>query len=87
MFLLWYFLIGLGAGFVAGWITGGSRQRLVVNLLMGVIGGVWGGWILPLLGLMTQGAWGSYLCAAVGAFALLWMARQLMGHAHKKDEE
>lgn len=82
MFLLWYFLIGLAAGFIANLIVGGSRQRLLVNLLLGIVGGVWGGWILSLLGLMAEGTWGGLVCSVIGSVVILWVARQIMGRSH-----
>ncbi len=81
MFILWYLLIGLAAGFIANWIVGGSRQRLWVNLLLGIVVGVWGGWILSLLGLIPEGSWGGFVCTVIGAALLLWMARQIRGRS------
>ena len=44
MSFLWYILIGILAGWVAGKIMRGGGFGLVVNLVVGIIGGSLGGW-------------------------------------------
>ena len=43
MNFIWYILIGIIAGYVAGKITRGGGFGLLVNLVLGIIGGVLGG--------------------------------------------
>ena len=45
MNFIWYILIGIIAGYVAGKITRGGGFGLLVNLVLGIIGGVLGGWV------------------------------------------
>ena len=40
MNFIWYILIGIIAGYVAGKITRGGGFGLLVNLVLGIIGGV-----------------------------------------------
>ena len=47
MNFIWYILIGILAGYFAGKIMRGGGFGLLVNLLLGIIGGVLGGWCLP----------------------------------------
>ncbi len=42
MNFIWYILIGIIAGYVAGKITRGGGFGLLVNLVLGIIGGVLG---------------------------------------------
>ena len=51
MYFLWYLLIGLVAGWQANLLVKGHGSGLVVNLNVGIVGGILGGWILKLLGL------------------------------------
>ena len=44
MYFLWYLLIGLAAGWIANLIVKGGGSGLFVNLIVGLIGGVLGGW-------------------------------------------
>ncbi len=77
MNFIWYILIGIAAGFLAGQVTKGSGFGLLVNLLIGIIGGVLGGWIFGLLGFQTTSLLGNLICATIGAIVLLWLVSWL----------
>ena len=70
MYFLWYLLIGLAAGWIANLLVKGSGSGLIVRL----IGGVLGGWLLSLFGLVAAGTLGSLVTAVIGAIVLLWIA-------------
>ena len=70
MSFLWYILIGILAGWVAGKIMRGGGFGLVVNLVVGIIGGLLGGWLFGLFGLIPVGSIGSFI---IGAIVLLWL--------------
>ena len=40
MYLLWYLLIGLAAGWIANLIARGNGAGFIINLMVGIIGGV-----------------------------------------------
>ncbi|MDL2224180.1 GlsB/YeaQ/YmgE family stress response membrane protein [Bacteroidales bacterium OttesenSCG-928-M06] len=69
-----YILIGAAAGWVAGLIMKGGGFGFLINAIIGIIGGVLGGWVFGLLGLSINGNWGSFLTSIVGAVILLWIA-------------
>jgi uncharacterized membrane protein YeaQ/YmgE (transglycosylase-associated protein family) len=71
--LLWFLIIGLVAGWLAGRIMKGRGFGLLVNLIVGVIGAFLGGWLFSLLGLSATGILGSLVTALVGAIVLLWL--------------
>lgn len=71
MYWLWYILIGLVAGWLAGLIVKGSGSGLLLNLVIGVIGSVLGGWLFSLMGIASTNMWGSLITAIVGAIVLL----------------
>ena len=73
MNFLWYILIGIIAGFVAGKIIRGGGFGLIVNLIVGIVGGVLGGWVFGLLGIATTGIIGSLVTSVIGAILLLWI--------------
>ena len=77
MYFLWYLLIGL----VAGWLA--NLLGLGVNLIVGSVGGILGGWILSLLGRVAVGTLGSLIASVVGAVVLLWIA-SLLARSSKK---
>ena len=59
MNFIWYIIIGIVSGFLAGKIMNGGGFGLLINLLVGIIGGVLGGWVFGLLGIATAGILGS----------------------------
>lgn len=73
MSFLWYILIGMAAGFIAGKIMRGGGFGIIVNLIVGIVGGVLGGWIFGLLGISSSGIIGGLITAVVGAVVLLWI--------------
>ena len=68
---IWFILIGLAAGFMAGAVVKGHGFGLLGNLIIGVIGALVGGFVFRLLGISTQNLLGDLICAFVGAIVLL----------------
>jgi uncharacterized membrane protein YeaQ/YmgE (transglycosylase-associated protein family) len=71
--LLWFLLIGLAAGWLAGQILKGHDFGLVVNLIVGVIGALLGGFLFSKLGILPEGLLGELITATVGAIVLLFL--------------
>lgn len=86
MYFIWYLLIGLAAGWIANLIVRGQGSGLIVNLVVGLIGSVLGGWILSLIGWIPVGTLGSLASAVIGAILLLWIASLVTrgGRNHEK---
>jgi len=70
---LWFIIIGILAGFIAGKLMRGGGFGILVNLVVGIIGAVLGGWVFGLLGISAGGIIGSLVTATVGAIILLWI--------------
>jgi len=68
---LWFIIIGLVAGFLAGAVVKGHGFGLLGNLIVGVIGSMLGGFIFDRLGLFPNNMLGLLICAFVGAVVLL----------------
>jgi uncharacterized membrane protein YeaQ/YmgE (transglycosylase-associated protein family) len=68
---IWFALIGIVAGFIAGKIMEGRGFGILGNLVVGVVGAVLGGGLFGLLGLTATGLVGSLVVATVGAVVLL----------------
>ena len=75
MNLLWFLLIGLAAGWLAGQILKGGGFGLWGDLIVGVIGALLGGFLFGLLGISAGGLLGSLITATVGAIVLLLLLR------------
>jgi len=73
MHILWFLLIGLLAGFLAGLIMRGRGFGLGGNLVIGVIGALIGGYLFRWIGIDVYGTLGTLLMAMVGAMVLLFI--------------
>jgi len=77
MNLLWSLLIGGIAGWLAGRLMKGGGYGLLINILLGLLGGFVGDLVFGLLGLRTTNLVGNLLAAVVGAVLLIHLARRL----------
>ncbi len=73
MEFLWFILLGLAAGFIAGLLTKGSGFGIVGNLVVGVLGAILGGFLFSLIGLGPDNLLGQLIAAVVGALILLFL--------------
>lgn len=72
MDVVWFILIGLSAGWLAGQIMGMGEHGLVGDLVVGVVGALIGGCIFRTVGVAVgSGLLGSLIVATVGAITLL----------------
>lgn len=78
MWLLWVIIVGLIAGWLAGKIMGTGGYGPVIDILLGVAGGIVGGFMLHLVGLRSSGGLiPSIIVATIGAAILIWISRKL----------
>ncbi len=75
MQLVWFLLIGIAAGWLAGQIMKGGGFGLLGDLILGVIGALVGGYLFGLLGIAAGGLIGSLITATVGAIVLIALLR------------
>jgi len=73
--LLWFVVIGIVAGWLAGQITKGSGFGLLGDLIVGVLGSLLGGFLFGLLGFGAYGLIARLVMAVVGAVMLLFLIR------------
>ena len=67
-------IIGCLAGFCAGKLMKGGGFGFVMNLVLGLFGGVLGVWLCGALGIAWGGVLGQLGTAIIGAVAILWVA-------------
>ncbi len=73
-----WILIGIIAGWIAGKVVQGSGFGLVGDLVIGIVGAVIAGWLLPRLGvtsIVRQPFVDNVIFAAIGAIILLVVLR------------
>jgi uncharacterized membrane protein YeaQ/YmgE (transglycosylase-associated protein family) len=76
MNFLWFLLIGLAAGWLAGQLMRGDGFGLVGDIVVGVVGALLGGFLFSTFGVSTgAGLLGSLIVATIGAVVLLFGLR------------
>ena len=75
--LLWEIAIGILAGFLAGQIMRGRGYGVLLDLVLGLVGAVIGGFIFGLLGLHGYALVGPLVTSTAGVVVLIWVVRRL----------
>lgn len=74
--LIWFLLIGLAAGWIAGKIMKSGHRGIVENLVVGVIGALIGGFVVGVLDKVMASFIGQLLAATLGAMLLIFLLRK-----------
>lgn len=77
MGIIWFLLVGLIAGWLAGQIVKGSGYGIVGDIVVGIVGALIGGWLAGQFGIATYGLLGEIVMAVIGAVILLFILRLL----------
>ena len=76
MFILWWIIVGLIAGFITGKIMKGSGFGAVMDIVVGIVGAIIGGFIMRALGFSSQGGLiYTIRVAVIGAVLLTFLIR------------
>lgn len=75
MSFIWFILIGLVAGFLAGQVMKGGGYGVLGDIIVGILGALLGGWLFGMLGIGGGGLIGSLIVAFIGACILIWLVR------------
>jgi uncharacterized membrane protein YeaQ/YmgE (transglycosylase-associated protein family) len=75
--LIWWIVVGLIAGFLAGKVMKGGGFGVLMDIVIGIAGAILGGFVFGLVGIHAGGLIGSIVVAFVGAVILIWIVRQL----------
>ena len=76
MQFVWFILIGLVAGWLAGQFMKGGGFGMVGDIVVGVLGALLGGWLFSALGISSGGSLiGSIIVATIGAIVLIFLLR------------
>ena len=78
MGLLYWIIVGLIAGWLAGKVMKGGGYGVLVDIILGILGGIVGGRVFGMLGIWPGGGMiGSIIVAFIGAVLLVWITRLL----------
>lgn len=69
--LLWMIIVGLIAGWLAGYLMQGRGFGILGNIGVGIVGAVLGGFIFNMLGIAVDSTMVEIIMATVGAVVLL----------------
>ena len=73
---LGWIIIGGIAGALAGRVVRGRGFGIIVDIIVGIVGALIGGWIISgLLNIQGSGIIFSFIVAFIGAVVLLWVLR------------
>ena len=76
MEFVWFILVGLVAGWLAGMLVKGGGFGVVGDIVVGVLGALVGGFLFGFLGFSSGGGLlGSVVVATVGAVVLIFVLR------------
>ena len=76
MEFVWFILIGLAAGWLAGQVMKGGSFGVLGDIVVGVIGALLGGFLFRTFGVSAGGGLlGSLIVATIGAIVLLFVLR------------
>jgi len=77
MDFLWFIIIGAVAGWLAGTLMKGGGFGLLGDIIVGILGGIVGGWIAREVGIGGEGLIGHLLIATGGAIVLILLVRMI----------
>jgi uncharacterized membrane protein YeaQ/YmgE (transglycosylase-associated protein family) len=77
MDFLWFLIIGLIAGWLAGQIMRGGGYGIAGDIVVGIIGSLIGGFLFRLLGFTAYGTLGAIVVAAIGAIVFIASMRTM----------
>jgi uncharacterized membrane protein YeaQ/YmgE (transglycosylase-associated protein family) len=76
--MIYWLIVGLIAGWLAGLVMKGGGYGIIVDILLGIVGGWLGGWLFGRLGIWPAGGMiGSIIVAFIGAVILVGITRIL----------
>jgi uncharacterized membrane protein YeaQ/YmgE (transglycosylase-associated protein family) len=75
--LIWWIVVGLIAGWAAGKIMKGGGYGPAMDIVLGIVGAVVGGWLMGMLGIYAGGLLGTIVIAIIGAVFLIRLSRLL----------
>jgi uncharacterized membrane protein YeaQ/YmgE (transglycosylase-associated protein family) len=73
--IIWWLIVGLIAGWLAGQVMKGGGYGMLADIVLGILGGILGGWIFSRMGMGATSTIGSIIVAFIGAVILVGLTR------------
>ncbi|MCM1109469.1 MAG: GlsB/YeaQ/YmgE family stress response membrane protein [Clostridium sp.] len=71
--MIYGIISGILAGYIASRLQKGEGSGCLVNLFLGIIGGLVGSWLFGLFGLEAYSWMGEIVVSVIGAVVVLWV--------------
>jgi uncharacterized membrane protein YeaQ/YmgE (transglycosylase-associated protein family) len=76
MEFVWFIIVGLIAGWLAGVIMKGGGFGVIGDIVVGIVGALLGGWLFSTMGVSAGGGLlGAIIVALIGAIILIFLLR------------
>jgi uncharacterized membrane protein YeaQ/YmgE (transglycosylase-associated protein family) len=76
MNFVWFIIVGLVAGWLAGVIMKGGGFGVIGDIVVGIVGALIGGWLFSTMGVSAGGGLlGAIFVALIGAIILIFILR------------
>lgn len=72
---IWFLFIGGIVGWLAGVIVKGRGFGILGDIIVGVVGAVFGGWLSSVTGLYAYGSFAGFITALIGAVVVVSITR------------
>ncbi len=81
MGIIAWIILGVVAGFIASKIVNKQGEGFIVDLILGIIGSVVGGFLFSMVGVQTTNGLNVYslIVAVIGAIVVLWIYHAVVG--------
>ena len=73
--IIWWIVVGLIAGWLAGQVMKGGGYGVLADIVLGILGGIFGGWLFSKMGMGASSTIGSIIVAFIGAVILVGITR------------
>jgi uncharacterized membrane protein YeaQ/YmgE (transglycosylase-associated protein family) len=84
MFILWWIIVGLIAGFITGKLMKGSGFGALGDIVVGIVGAIVGGFLMQKLGYAGSGGLiYTIFVAVIGAVILTFLLRLVTGNSSR----
>jgi len=85
MFILWWIIVGIIAGWITGKIMSGGGYGVIMDMVIGIIGAIIGGFIMRSLGHAGSGGFIYTIVVAVCGAVLLTLLLRLVTRGRVKQ--
>jgi uncharacterized membrane protein YeaQ/YmgE (transglycosylase-associated protein family) len=84
MSIIAWIILGLISGFIASKIVNSAGEGFILDIVLGIVGAVAGGFLFHLVGATGVNGFNprSMFVAVIGAIAILWIKNTIMGRKH-----